>query len=134
MATKRTPVNREMPSTRSRRRPSRRLSACKEPALEATYAAAESDLIDELNLLPWDGFLLDDPTAENPYPAGSVAAAHWDERAEQPETGTLFRALQEAASAARAARKAPAEAGPAPEQPPRRQARSRRSSVWTPGG
>jgi hypothetical protein len=103
---------------------------------EAAYDAAHSDLIDELALQPWESVLIDDPDEPNPYPVGSHAAATWDQRAQQPEASTLFRALQEAAAAARTARKqngaaAQAEAGPAPEGPrPRRRTTSRRSPVW----
>jgi hypothetical protein len=129
MATKRTPINRD-----AKHKITPAAVALFERMMrsrsEEAYAAARSALIDELQLLPWDGILLDDPSTPNPYPVGSHAAAHWDQRAEQPEVSTLFRALQEAAAAARAARKgaaAPAEAGPAPEAPTR-------SPAWTPGG
>jgi hypothetical protein len=119
MATKRTPIARE---AQHKITPAAiaLFERMRQSRSEAAYDGARSDLIDELQLMPWEGILLDDPDELNPYPPGSVAAAHWDQRAARPEASTLFRALQEAAAAARVARKqngaaAPAEAGAAPD-------------------
>jgi hypothetical protein len=100
MVTKRTPVKRD-----SRHKITPRaielFEKWRRARSESAYTAAQSDLIDELALQPWESMLLDDPDEENPYPAGSVAAAHWAARAARPESGTLFRKLAEAAAAAR---------------------------------
>jgi hypothetical protein len=134
MATKRTPIARD---TRNKITPAAiaAFERMRRARSEEAYDAARSDLIDELQLMPWEGALIDDPSTPNPYPPGSAAAQSWDQRAEQPEAFTLFRALAAAAAAARAARAptgaaAPAEAAPVQEAPARRRARSRRSPAW----
>lgn len=69
------------------------------PACNA-WAALRAELHRELKLPPWVP-TYEHPDAENPYPAGSVAAEHWlARRAEHPEAFERYMQLREVAKAA----------------------------------
>jgi hypothetical protein len=69
----------------------RRCSACGE------WWKQHSILHDAVGAKPWQWPCFLDPDDDNPYPAGSPAAAEWDkERAQRPEAFELFGLLWEA--------------------------------------
>jgi hypothetical protein len=107
-----------MPSKRTPRRleANRVITPAAVAAFERLQRASSSDewwaahevLHDTLHGRTWEWPIVQDPRAQNPFPAGCHAAEQWErERVEKPEPVLLWQELEQASKAARRSRRAP---------------------------